>query len=153
MSGYSSSLTAIGAPGAVALAEVVAFQHACHRRARREADDVVHAHRLEPFGVAPDLDPVGQEDLLHLLHVRGGVGVDLLLRELRAGRRLAAGIAEPGGEVAQDEDGGVAELLELAELAQHDREAEVDVRCGRVDAELHPERRSAAEPSRAGRPR
>jgi hypothetical protein len=33
----------------------------------------------------------------------------------------------------------VAEVLELAELAEHDREAEVDVGRCRIDAELHPQ--------------
>ena len=50
------------------------------------------------------------------------------------------GIADLGGEVAEDQHRGVAELLELAELAQHDGESEVDVGRGGVDAELHPQR-------------
>ena len=37
------------------------------------------------------------------------------------------------------------ELLELAELAQHDREPEVDVGRGGVDAELDPQRAPGAE--------
>ena len=39
----------------------------------------------------------------------------------------------------------MAELLELAELAQHDREAEVQVGGRRVDAELGPQRGVAPE--------
>ena len=39
----------------------------------------------------------------------------------------------------------MAELLELAQLAQHDREAEVDVGGGRVDPELDPERATGPE--------
>ena len=60
-----------------------------------------------------------------------------------SGGRVAerpGGIADPGGEVADDEHRDVAEVLELAQLAQNDREAEMDVRGGRVDPELHPQR-------------
>ena len=39
----------------------------------------------------------------------------------------------------------MAELLELAELAQHDREAEVDVGGGGVDPELRPQRAPGRE--------
>ena len=82
---------------------------------------------------------------LRLLHVGGGVGLDLLLREAGPGGRLARRVTDLGGEVADDQDRGVTELLELAQLAQHDREAEVDVGRGRVDAELDPQRAAGAE--------
>jgi len=53
-----------------------------------------------------------------------------------------------GGEVAEDQDRGVAELLELSELAEHDRESEVDVGRRRVDAQLDAERCAALELAR-----
>ena len=48
-------------------------------------------------------------------------------------------------EIADDEHDLMPEVLELAELAQHHREAEVDVGGRRVDPELHPQRRTTAE--------
>ena len=63
--------------------------------------------------------------------------VDLLAREQRPGRRAAARVADPRGEVADDEDHLVAEVLELAQLLQDDGVAEVDVGRRRVEAELH----------------
>jgi hypothetical protein len=39
----------------------------------------------------------------------------------------------------------VAGVLELAQLLQHDRVAEVDVRGGRVEAELDPQRPAARQ--------
>ena len=43
-------------------------------------------------------------------------------------------------EIANDEDGLVAEILELAQLAQHNRMAEVKIGTRRIDAELNAER-------------
>ena len=40
----------------------------------------------------------------------------------------------------------MAGVLELAQLAQHDRVAEMDVGCRRVDAQLHPQRPPQAQP-------
>ena len=54
-------------------------------------------------------------------------------------RRAAAGIADACGVVAHDEDHAVAEVLELAQLLQHDGVAEVDVGRRRVEAELGPQ--------------
>ena len=71
--------------------------------------------------------------------------VDLLLGEPGPGRRLARRVADLRGEVADDQHGDVAEVLEQAQPAQHDREPEVDVGGGRVDAELHAQRRAALE--------
>ena len=93
------------------------------------------------------------EDPADLLDVGRGVRVDLFLGEPRPGRRLARRVADHGGEVADDQHGDVAEILEQAELAQHDREAEVDVGGGRVDPELDPQRAAAPELARAARPR
>ena len=110
-----------------------------------EAQHVFDAHRAEPLGVAADLEVVVEEDAAGLLDVGGGVGLDLLLREPGPGGRLARRVTDLGGEVADDQHRDVAELLELAQLAQHDREPEVDVGRGRVDAELDPQRTAGAE--------
>ena len=123
----------------VALREVVALEHLGDGRARREAQHVLDVHRRQPFGVAPDLERLRQQDLVELVDVGRGVLVDLILRQPRARHRTPRRIADLRGVVAEDEHRGVAVLLELAQLAQHDREAEVDVGRGRVDAELHPE--------------
>ena len=87
----------------------------------------------------------GSEDLAGLLDVAGGVLVDLVLRSRGRVTDLPGGVADLRGEVADDEHRGVAELLELAQLAQHDGEAEVDVGRGGVDPELRPERPAGAE--------
>ena len=57
----------------------------------------------------------------------------------------AARVADPGGEVADDQYDGVPGLLELGQLREHDAVAEVDVGRGRVDAELDPQRPALGE--------
>ena len=52
---------------------------------------------------------------------------------------LAGGVADEGGGVADEEDDGVAELLEVAQLAHEDRVAEVEVGGGGVEAGLDAE--------------
>ncbi len=68
------------------------------------------------------------------------VRVDLVFLQTRAGRRLARRVADHGGEVAEDQHRDVAEVLEQPQPPEHDREAEVEVGGGRVDAELDPQR-------------
>ena len=69
-----------------------------------------------------------------------GVAVDLLGLEHRPQRRAPRRVADARGEVADDQHDGVAGVLELAQLLQHDGVSEVDVGRRRVDAELHPQR-------------
>ena len=70
---------------------------------------------------------------------------DLVLGEPGPGGRSARRVADLGGEVADDQHRDVAEVLELAQLAEHDREAEVNVGGGGIDAELHPQGRASFE--------
>jgi len=85
------------------------------------------------------------EDAGDLLDVALRVGVDLVLAQSRPRDRLARRITDHRGEVADDQHGDVTEVLEAAQPAQHDREAQVDVGGGWVDAELHPQRPAGLE--------
>src|SRR5262249_35185640 len=127
--------------GLVARREVVAFEHTRHRHARGEAEHVGHVHRVQPFRVVAHLQPVlvGEQDAARLIDVRGGVRVDLVGTERGARRGPAARVADAGGEIADDEHGDVAEVLERTELAQDDRRTQMDVRGGGVEPELHPQ--------------
>ena len=113
------------------------------RELRRE--DLLVAHLAEPVAVVDDLGLVAVEDLEGLVGVGLGVGEHLVAGERRAGGGAAGGIADGGGEVADEQHGLVAEQLELAELLQRDGVAEVDVRRGGIDAELDAQRAAEAE--------
>ena len=73
------------------------------------------------------------------VEVIAGVGLDLVLGQLGPGLVAAGGVADQGRVVADDDDGRVAQVLKLPELAQGNRVAEVDVDAGRVDAVLDPQ--------------
>jgi hypothetical protein len=49
-------------------------------------------------------------------------------------------ITDHAGEIADDEDGLVAQILELAKLAEHNRVTEMEVGPAGVTTELHAER-------------
>ena len=83
-----------------------------------------------------DLGSAHVDDPADLVEIVDGVGFDLFLGELGARLVAAGGVADQGGVVADDDDGRVAQLLKLPELAQGDGMTEVDVDAGRVDAVL-----------------
>ena len=92
-----------------------------------------------------DLGAVDVDDLADLREVFAGVGLDLFRREAGAGLIAAAGVADEGGVIADDEDRLMAEFLEQAQLAQRDGVAEVNVDAGGVDAVLDAQRRVGAD--------
>ena len=83
---------------------------------------------------------VDVDDLADLHQVILGVGLDLFLGQAGAGLIAAAGIADQGGVVADDEDRLMAEFLEQPQLAQGHRMAQVNVDAGRIDAVLDAQR-------------
>ena len=104
--------------------------------------------RLRPLSQSPLCTMVvrsGVEHLHGLLDIGLGVGLDLLLGERRAGGVAAGRVADERGAVADDERHAVAEILELAQLAQGHRMAQMDIGGRRVDAELHVQRHAALE--------
>ncbi|MCY1419856.1 hypothetical protein D9M71_354560 [compost metagenome] len=119
--------------GAVALAEVIAFEHASNGVLRRQANEVRRAQLVHPGGVEGHLGPGRIEDLEHLSLVGLGIIQDLLTGQRRASGALATGVADHSGEVADQEDHLVPELLELAQLINKHGMSQVQVRRGRIE--------------------
>ncbi len=78
----------------------------------------------------------GIEELEDLLLVGLGVARDLLAAQRRPRLVAAAGVADQAGEVADQEDDGVPQLLEVLHLADEHRVPQVDVGGGGVEARL-----------------
>jgi hypothetical protein len=129
-----------GALLAVALLEVVALQQPGHGVAAGEAHELVDGHGPEPLAVEADDGLVRVQQLEDLALVGLGVGQHLVLGQGLAGLGLAAGVADHAREVADEEDHRVAEALEGAQLVDHHRVADVQVRGAGVGAELHHQR-------------
>jgi hypothetical protein len=118
----------------------MALQHACDRVLGRELDEACGVHGLPPGGVEADLGFLGVEDLEDLGLVGAGVRLDFLFAQRLTGHVLAGRIADHAGEVADQEHHVVAEILELAQLVDEDRVAQVQIWGRGVEAGLHPQR-------------
>ena len=118
------------------LGEIVALEQPGDRPGARQPDELRVVELPQPFAVEADLGAVTVEDAEGLLGEELGVAVEHFVRQDPALLRAAGRIADPRRVVADDQDGDVARVLEGAQPAQDDREAEVDVRAGRVDPEL-----------------
>jgi hypothetical protein len=130
----------------IALVEIVALEHARDRVLRRQLDHVGSAHRAEPFRVEAQFGALAIEHLVDLGRVGFGVRLHVLARERLARCILAARIADHAGEVADQENHLMSQILELAHLVEQHRVAEMQVRRGRIEAGLDPQRAAELEP-------
>jgi hypothetical protein len=130
-------------PTLVALGEVVALHHARHGVARGQLDHAARAERVAPLGVVADLGALGVEHQRGLLEIGHRVGFDLLAGQRRARGVAARRVANHRGEVADQENHLVPQVLQLAQLVQHHGVAQVQVGRGRVEAQLDAQRLAA----------
>ena len=104
----------------VTLREIVALEHTRDRVPRGEPNHVGGGFRSVPGRVETNLGRLGVEDLENLLLIGLRVLPNLLGCQRRTGRRLAAGVTDHAGKIADQEHDMVAELLELPHLVdQH----------------------------------
>jgi len=120
----------------LALREIVALQDASHRVMRRQAHDVDIRHRRQPLAVEADLGFLFIENLEHLRFVGFGVLEDRFARHGRARHVAAGGVADQPGHIADEKNHRVAEVLKVFHLAQQHGVAQVQVRCGRIEADF-----------------
>src|SRR5690606_35157859 len=124
-----------------AFGEVVALEHPGDRVMGGQLDEIGELQLTEPLGVEAQLEPVGIgiEDGHRLSDVGLTVGARLLESEYRPGLRAAGRVPYHRGEVADDEDDLVAQVLELPELPEHHGMSDVEVGRRRVYAQLRPQ--------------
>ena len=96
-----------------ARAEVFALEHAGEAVVAADADDVVAGKFVEPLGVVADFGFLRVEEFEDLREIGFGVGVDFFAGERRARFGASGGIADHGGKIADQENGGVAEVLKM----------------------------------------
>ena len=119
--------------------KILPLQHPGHRVPGRQADEVLSLHGLHPAAVEIDEGFVRVQDLEDLALVSGGVGLNLLLGQGRPGLALAGGVADQAGEVADEKDHLVPQVLEVFELLNEHGVAQVQIRGGGVEPGLDPQ--------------
>ncbi|MNK76036.1 hypothetical protein D3C87_955970 [compost metagenome] len=124
----------------VALGKVIARQHLGDRGLGRQFDGVSEGHAVQPLPVPVDLGLGEVEDQAQLVEVGLGVLLDFLEGEGRPGGFLTGGVADPGGEVADDDDHLVTCVLKTAQAVQDHGMAQVQIGLGGVETELDAER-------------
>ena len=134
-----------GLATAVALLEVVPFQHPGNGVLRRKANHAVRPELAHPDRVEADLGELGVQNLEHLTAVRVRIALELLPAQRFSSEVPAARIADEAGEVADQEHHVMAKLLELAHLVEKHGVPEVEVGRGGVEAGLDAKRFTAFE--------
>ena len=120
--------------------KIFALQHASQPIVGTQTDDIFGGHFAEPFAVVADFRFFLVEDFVDLREVRFGIGVDLLARQRRARFGYASGVANHGGEITDQENGGMAQVLKMLDLAQDHGVAQVKIGGRGVHTEIDTQR-------------
>ncbi|MCY1395651.1 hypothetical protein D9M71_106020 [compost metagenome] len=123
--------------GRVALVEVIAFEHPSHGVLRSQANEVGRPHLIHPGGVEGHFGFCRVQNLEDLSLVGLGVLEDLLASERRTRSTFAARIADHPGEVTNQEDHLMPQLLELAQLINKHGVTQVQIRSRWIEARLN----------------
>ena len=125
-----------GCAGLEAVMKVVALHHAGHGVLGGQLDHAHGAQRNAPLAVVADLGFGRVQHQTGLAVVSFGVGLDLLGCQRRAGAVAPGRVADQAGEVADEKDHLMPQVLQLAHLVEHHCVADMDVRCGRVQPQF-----------------
>ena len=117
--------------------EVFALQHLLQSHPAVQANDVLKRHGAKPVAVTHRLRARGIKNFECLLAIRCRICDHFLMRQLRPRNGTTARVADHSGEVANDQNGLVAEVLKLPQFSQDNRMAKVNVRGGRIDSEFY----------------
>ena len=117
--------------------EILPGQHLLHGHAGIELKHFLIRHLAEPVPVVDDLRPVPVQNLERLLGVRLRI-----LQHLLTGKRgprdgTAGGVPDGGREIPDEQNGLVAQFLELAQFFNSHGMAQVNIRRGGVHTQLH----------------
>src|SRR5208337_3509241 len=108
-------------------------------------DEILGGKLREPAAVEVHHGFFLAENFENLRLVGLGILRNLLLRQRRPGRRAARRIADHSGEISDEEDDRVSEVLKMFQLAQQNRVPEVQIGRGRIEARFHPQRLARSE--------
>ena len=130
---------------AVALGEIVAFEHAGDGVLRGEADHAVGAQRGEPLRIERDFGLVAIENEEYLVGVGLGVCRQLVRGHGRPRQVATGGVADHAGEVADQKNDVMAEILQLPQLVELNGVSQMEVGSSGVEAFLDAQRLAPRE--------
>src|SRR5207247_10209499 len=99
-------------------------------------DELLGRESVHPAAVEIDEGPLGVQDFEDLPLVRLCVLPHLFLRQRLAGLRDAGRVPDHAGEIADEEDHLMAQVLEVLQLVYEDGVPEMEVRRGGIDGSL-----------------
>ncbi len=120
--------------------KILALQQLRNRVLRHQADEIVGAKLPKPSPVEVDHSFLRIENLENLRLISFGIFLNLPARQRRPRGRASRGVTNHAGEITDQENCGVPEILKMFQLAQYNRVPEVQVGSRRVHAQLYPER-------------
>ncbi len=120
--------------------KIVTFKDLFYSHPGTELHKICGGELVHPFAVEAKLGLFGIEQLEHLLFVSFGVYIYLLARERRPRHVLARRVADHPCKIADQENDRMPKFLKRLQLSDHDRVTDMNIRSGRVKAELYTQR-------------
>src|SRR6266508_6747737 len=110
-----------------AFGKVVALQNLPDGNVRCETHKTIRTKFRHPFRVEAYLSLVRIEQFENLSFVSFGVCLDFFASKLGTGGRLSRRVADQSGEIPDQKNRGVAQLLKRPQFANDDRMTEVKI--------------------------
>src|SRR5207237_9426574 len=101
-----------------------------------KADQSIRPERGQPGGIECDFGLLPIEDEKYLVGIGLGIGLELVGRKRRPGDVTTGGIADHSGDVANQKNNVMPEVLQLAKLVELHSMSKVQIGPGRVEAFL-----------------
>src|ERR1700741_4144224 len=114
--------------------KIIALKNLFDSHMRSQTDEPIRAGLVHPLRVEADLSLVRIEKLEDLAFVGFGVRVDFFTRQLRSGGALSGRVTNQTGEISDQKNDCVAQLLKCLQFANNNRMTQMDVGSGRVGA-------------------
>ena len=129
-----------GLAATVTLAEIIPLQHASHRVPGRQLDHAGSTELLHPGGVEDHFGFRRVQDLENLVLIRLCIFQHLLTGKWLACLVFSGWITDHAGEVTNQKEDVVAQVLELAQFVDQYCVAQMQIRCRGVEAGLDAQR-------------
>src|SRR6266446_9738772 len=131
--------------GMEALMEVFTLEHLRDRVLGGQSDEIFGGKLREPTAVEIHYCFFWTENPENLCLVGFGVLRNLLARQRRPRSRASRRIADHSGEIPDQKNDRVSEILKMFQLAQQHRVPQMQIGRGRIKARLHSQRLARSE--------